>query len=120
MTMKSKPSREKLSQRLSRQQDFDDQLRLILEGERDALQSFGPIAKGIATRCDWLLNHGRFFTPRGLPADYRHGKAKECYLNSWRMAIEREFVYCEGITMIKLGKTIAWIHHAWCLDSEQG
>ena len=62
---------------------------------------------------EWLLKHGRFWTPQPLPKRYRRGIPKWCFGNAQRLALHSKTLrYVEGYAM-----SVIPIHHAWCVDA---
>lgn len=63
---------------------------------------------------EFLLQHGRFWTPRQLPSHLPHMTPKMCFENAYKLATRRrELRYVEGIAI-----GIIPIHHAWCVDAD--
>lgn len=63
---------------------------------------------------DYLLKHGHFFTPSGLPEGIRPMRLQQCFENAWRVAQRtKAFHYVEGI---------AWgvipCAHGWIVDRD--
>jgi hypothetical protein len=76
--------------------------------------------RGIWLLYDFFLKRGVFFRPQPLPKGYRLGKAKECYGNSYKLAMRKEgLTYCEGFAVVGLGgRKITDIKHGWCATPE--
>jgi hypothetical protein len=79
-----------------------------------------PPPRGTLLHYDFVLKRGEFFRPQPLPKGYRLGKAKECYSNSYKLAMRKEgLTYCEGFAFVDLGGgTITDIKHGWCATPE--
>jgi hypothetical protein len=70
-------------------------------------------------RQEMILEKGAFFTVAPLPRGFRRGKQKECYGNSWNLAVGSEgaLSYCEGFVLIN-DPLVMDIDHAWCADAK--
>jgi hypothetical protein len=67
---------------------------------------------------DFLLKHGRFFTPKALPKVYRAEKRGSCYLNAQSLGMDlADLTYVEGRGLDIVGFDY---DHGWCVDSEGG
>jgi len=64
---------------------------------------------------EFLLEHGRFYTPRPLPKGLKAGRQRGCYLVSQLHAGNTaDLTYVEGY-----GQCSGFCHpHAWCVDAE--
>lgn len=66
--------------------------------------------------CEELVLHeGKHFAGTPLPKQFKHGKMKLCYMNSFYLA-EKEsnkLIYCEGIAT-----GIIPVVHAWCITHD--
>lgn len=63
---------------------------------------------------DFLLRHGRFWTPRPLPSHIPQMTPKMCFENSFKLASRRKSLrYVEGIAV-----GVIPMHHAWCADED--
>lgn len=65
--------------------------------------------------CDFLMNHGRFWTPTPLQADIRPMTPSLCFHNAYILAYSRrtQLRYVEGYAL-----GIIPAHHGWCVDDE--
>jgi len=63
---------------------------------------------------EFLLQNGRFYSPRPLPKDLKPGKRHGCYSASQLHAANAaEVTYVEGYGLLSI------VHpHAWCIDAE--
>jgi hypothetical protein len=79
-----------------------------------------PSLRGTLQRCEFFLECGQFFGAQALPKGYRRGKVKECYDNSFTLAISRTGLrYCEGFVVVQLGNDSATdIEHGWCVTPD--
>lgn len=59
----------------------------------------------------FVLDHGKEYTGRRLPSDYRQRTPKECFKNAAELALETGLTYVEGFLF-----RFVPIHHAWCID----
>lgn len=62
----------------------------------------------------FVMEHGEWFWPRSLPAEYEYGEFRRCYSNAFETALHHELEYVEGYA---LGMGMQ-IHHAWCVDAK--
>jgi GNAT superfamily N-acetyltransferase/2'-5' RNA ligase len=64
--------------------------------------------------------HGRWYTPRPLPADIDAGEMQMCFKNAMELAMAvDDLTYVEGFGMSDVGGgTLFPTHHAWCVDAE--
>lgn len=63
---------------------------------------------------DFLLQHGRFWTPATLPSHIPQMTPKMCFENCFKLASRRKNLrYVEGIAM-----GVIPIHHAWVVDED--
>lgn len=80
-----------------------------------------PPVDGIILRYDHYLTRGRFYEPQSLPKGYRRGKPKQCYNNSYKIAVDRGgLTYCEGYVLMPLGERVTEVEHGWCVTAEGG
>src|SRR5215831_8910735 len=89
-------------------------LRKALELRRDLWDREGFAYRGAG---DLLLQHGKFYTGRELPDQYKHlkGTPNQCFVNALEACKSDEsLTYVEGVYTI--GRS-HWTPHAWCLDS---
>lgn len=65
---------------------------------------------------DFILQHGRHFTPQSLPQHLEHhrGQKKQCYRNAFNLACSNnELFYVEGYSY-----NLFPAPHAWCTDKD--
>ena len=63
---------------------------------------------------EFVLKHGKFYTPKELPKNVLEGKVKDCYMNAWHLATERkDLTYVEGYAA-----SVIPVMHAWCVDKQ--
>lgn len=63
---------------------------------------------------DFVLRHGRSYTPARLPQRIRRMTIKQCFANCTRLALRHEdLTYVEGFAL-----NIIPVHHAWCIDAD--
>jgi hypothetical protein len=70
-----------------------------------------------AGMCDFLQQHGRFWTPQDRPRGFRQMTAKYCFDNAYRTLTDarhkrRDLRYVEGIALSQFFP----VHHAWIVD----
>lgn len=65
----------------------------------------------------YVLEHGRAYESKPLPADLSYGEAKNCYGNATHIALEGQYVYCEGYAYTP---GLIPCQHAWLVDPEDG
>lgn len=90
----------------------------FLEGFRELRQRMGNPHRGIngyASLDDFVLQHGRPWTPQPLPKEHPRGVIKECFRNSAVLVMRhpRQLIYCEGYAM-----GLIPVMHAWAIDNE--
>jgi hypothetical protein len=68
---------------------------------------------GYTCPADWLLTHGRFWTPPTTPPRYRM-TPQACFDNAYKLAVRSRgrLRYAEGIAL-----AIIPVDHAWCVDA---
>lgn len=64
---------------------------------------------------DFLLQHGRFFTPQRLPQGIKRGPERGCFENAGKVATRSaaSLVYVEGFAL-----EVIPVHHAWASDTD--
>jgi hypothetical protein len=95
-----------------------DQFRSHLAKQRDLLSERlkNPSQFHYLGIPDFLLREGQFFEPRPLPAHIGYLEFKHCYMNTFRTALEENFVYVEGYAVSNSNDTPTL--HAWNLDAD--
>ncbi len=63
---------------------------------------------------DFLLQHGRWYTPQPLPSTVKRLRIKECFRNSLMTACEHGYKYVEGLAF----GCVMPVHHAWNVDDK--
>jgi len=80
------------------------------------LKGRNPSRNGWHCLSEFVLRHGRHWTPRPLPADIKPMRLNECFKNAADLALgyhRNEYIYCEGYAL-----GIIPMLHAWCVDFE--
>lgn len=88
-------------------------LRKALEMRRQRWPHSGFYYRGAG---DLLLKHGKFYSGRELPEQYKHltGPMQGCFMNAMLAAEANPSLrYCEGVYTTGGGH---YTSHAWCLD----
>lgn len=69
------------------------------------------------TPCEFVVEHGWWYTPSSRPASITQGDVNECFTNAFALAMQRpELCYVEGYaTAFDDGARVA---HAWVTDGE--
>lgn len=91
----------------------------VLEGLRrevDSVKNLPAEPSVIAPRVrllDFLLEHGRFYAPQGLPKGYRAGIRQKCYTNA-----QGRGTNCPDLTYVE-GRALAVVAHphGWCVTT---
>lgn len=89
----------------------------VLEAIRSVRTDGRGRPEGWAYDCPehFVLEHGGWFEPIGLPEEFEYGQIKRCYANSIETLLMADrLTYVEGYT---LGMGIP-VHHAWVTDEE--
>jgi len=61
-----------------------------------------------------LIRDGKFYGAQPLPKKYAYGEMKQCFANSYNLAINHDdLTYCEGIAI-----GIIPVHHAWVINAK--
>lgn len=63
-----------------------------------------------------VLQEGRRFYPRPLPAETKKMKGRECYKNALLYASKNNLLYCEGFAYARETGAALEIPHAWVVD----
>lgn len=76
--------------------------------------------KTMLLRYEFILQRGRFFRPQHLPKGYRRRKQKQCFENSFNLALASDdLAYCDGFVMASIGGVINLpIEHGWCVTAD--
>lgn len=108
-----KPGKEKpTTERLSGIDEFLKTCLVVLRKERKGRRL--PPGVHYYGVMDFLLRHGRHWTPAPLPARYPIGFVRECFRNATLLAMHfRNLTYCEGYAC-----SVLPVAHAWCIDRE--
>ncbi len=65
----------------------------------------------------FVLEHGKPYEGKSLPAELSYGEAKNCFGNAASIALNGHYVYCEGYAY---PPGLIPCHHAWLVDPEDG
>jgi hypothetical protein len=65
---------------------------------------------------DFLLQHGTWYKPKGLPRGIRRGELRNCFTNALTLGRSREYTYVEGYAIPNIENLHFPVHHAWNLD----
>jgi hypothetical protein len=99
----------------------NDLLSYITELHRMVSPRMRLTAKGYAydSPYDFLLQHGRWYTPAALPPDIPRGAPKSCFGNAIVAAILYDLTYVEGYASLNIGQGAIPFEHAWCTDASR-
>lgn len=66
------------------------------------------------TACEFVVEHGWWYTPKLLPKHLPRGKQNECFKNAFDLAFDDpDLIYVEGYATLDDGTRVA---HAWVTD----
>ena len=67
---------------------------------------------------DFVLTHGRQYTPQPKPDEFKWMRTRDCFGNAWTLAERHtELTYVEGFAISGMRMPM---HHAWVVDAEGG
>jgi hypothetical protein len=67
---------------------------------------------------DFLLQHGKWYTPRPLPPNGFRGARKSCFGNAIYLAAQKDYRYVEGLALNGEINIPLPIHHGWNIDAD--
>jgi len=79
------------------------------------LHQMGKGKYAIPTFAQFVLEHGREYSPNTLPKGYRIMTPHRCFDNAFHLAKKKGLTYVEGYAEVE-GVPIL---HGWCVDGEQ-
>lgn len=83
-----------------------------LAAEVALIRTMGRNMKGgYVSLSDFVLKHGRNFTPRAFPEGIRPGKKQQCFNNATEITGIDGLIYCEGYAA-----GVIPVLHGWCVD----
>lgn len=89
-------------------QDF---LRQCVDARRLLSVAAPPQLNGYVGLDDFVLQHGRYWTPAPKPRRIPFGPLKNCYQNASEASLRHRLIYCEGYACGPIP-----VLHAWCVD----
>ena len=92
------------------------QERQLLTQLRNSGQSRGKNHLLQRTACEFVIEHGWWYTPLTLPDHIARGNENECFKNAFDLTFEDDgLIYVEGYAVFDKGPRT---HHAWVTDRQ--